>query len=70
MTEITLPDELTAQIENRIQHTDFQTVDEYVAFVLSEVVARTDHGTAGVDESTASRAEVQNRLKSLGYLEE
>ncbi|WP_380677929.1 hypothetical protein [Salinigranum sp. GCM10025319] len=70
MTEISLPDELTEQIENRIQHTDFESVDEYAAFVLSEVVTRADHGTAGADESAPSRAEVQNRLKSLGYLEE
>ena len=71
MTEITLSDDLAERIEQRIQHTEFESVDEYTSFVLSEVVTRAERETDNTEhETTASADEVENRLQSLGYLEE
>lgn len=73
MTDITLSDELTSRIDKRVRHTEFEDVDEYAEFVLAEVVTRVerdDEGLEPTDGSTASRDGVQDRLESLGYLEE
>ena len=71
MTEITLSDDLAERIEQRIQYTEFESVDEYTAFVLSEVVTRAERETDNTEhEPTVSADEVENRLQSLGYLEE
>jgi CO dehydrogenase/acetyl-CoA synthase beta subunit len=72
MTEITVPDEITDRIARRIDHTEFDSVDEYAEFVLSEVLTRVERDADGSqeDDPGASREEVQARLQSLGYLEE
>ena len=65
---IELPAELVARVERRLDRTDHDTADEYVAFVLAETLARveaaTDDDPVDVDES-----EVRDRLESLGYLD-
>ena len=70
MTDITVPEELANRIETRVQQTEFETVDEYAEFVLSEVVTRIERETDRSAESSTSREGVQERLESLGYLEE
>jgi hypothetical protein len=70
MTELTISDELAARIEDRIQQADFESVDAYAEFVLSEVVTRVERESEKTGETTASAEEVQSRLQSLGYLEE
>jgi hypothetical protein len=70
MSDVTLSEDVIERIERRIEHTDFDDVDDYAEFVLSEVLARIEHGTEETGEETASREEVQSRLQSLGYLEE
>jgi len=70
MTDITVPDALTDRIQARIQYTDFESVDDYVEFVLLEVINHVEHEEDETHESTVSDEEVQSRLQSLGYLEE
>ena len=69
MTNITVSDDLADRIESRIQHTNFDSVDEYAEFVLAEVVTSVEREGDDSHDSTASNDEVENRLKSLGYLE-
>lgn len=62
-----LSNELYSKIEGRVKDTGFGSVDEYVVFVLEEVL-----GEEGQEESTFSKEEeeeVKKRLKALGYLE-
>ncbi|WP_240451997.1 hypothetical protein [Halostella salina] len=68
--DITVSDDVAERIEDRIQYTDFESVDDYAEFVLSEVVTRAEREGDESRESTMSGEEVQNRLQSLGYLEE
>lgn len=70
MTDLTISDDLADRIERRIRGTDFDSVDEYGEFVLSEVLTRVERAGETTDESTTSREGVEDRLQSLGYLEE
>lgn len=66
--DVTLPARLVSRAERRLEYTTYESVDEYVAVVLRETLARveaeTDEQPADVDSD-----EVQDRLESLGYLD-
>lgn len=74
---IELPQELAAQLQDRVAASEeFSTVDEYVAYVLGQVLAQTAEAPAAPAEDSEKMenaddkaAQVQERLKSLGYLE-
>lgn len=61
-----LPGELYGKIEERVKATDFGSVDEYVEFVLEEVVKEEEEEKAFSEEE---EKEVKRRLKDLGYLD-
>ena len=64
---VVLPAELYGRIEERVTAGSFGSVDEYVIFVLEEVIKE-----EGEEERTFSEAEeeeVKKRLKALGYLD-
>ena len=63
---VLLPDELYSKIEERVKATDFGSVDEYVEFVLEEVVTEEEDEKAFSEEE---EKEVKKRLKDLGYLD-
>ncbi|WP_245758394.1 hypothetical protein [Halogeometricum limi] len=66
--QISLPEHILERVDARVPRTNFETRDEYVAYVLEEVLARVED--AGDDEyESVDEREVQSRLKSLGYLE-
>ena len=70
MTDLTISDDLADRISGRVERTDFESPDEYAEFVLSEVVTRVERTNEGGEPSEASREGVEDRLQSLGYLEE
>jgi Arc/MetJ-type ribon-helix-helix transcriptional regulator len=57
--------ELHKKIEERVKATGFDSVDEYVTFVLEEVLKEDEEKTA-LDER--DEEEVKKRLRALGYL--
>jgi Arc/MetJ-type ribon-helix-helix transcriptional regulator len=61
-----LPAELYGKVEERVKATDFGSVDEYVEFVLEEVVKDEEEERAFSEEE---EKEVKKRLKDLGYLD-
>ncbi len=61
-----LPAELYGEIEKRVSATDFGSVDEYVKFVLEEVVREEGEEKPFSEEE---EKEVKRRLKDLGYLD-
>jgi len=65
---VSLPVELYRKIEQRIAGTGFHSVDEYVAFVMEEVLK--EEGEAG-ERALSKEAEeqVKSRLRALGYLD-
>ncbi len=67
--EIKVPKEIIRKIEERIKGTEFKTVDEYVNFVLEEVVKETDEEEPEEVFSEEDEAKVKERLRALGYLD-
>ena len=66
--DVHLPAELYGRIEERVKVTEFSSVDEYVTFVLEEVLKEEAEET-GVAFSKEEEEEVKKRLRSLGYLD-
>ena len=67
-----LPAELYRRVEERVRISDFESVDEYVAFVLEEVLKAVSEEEGEEEEVSLSEEEeeeVKRRLRALGYLE-
>jgi len=65
---VELSREIVERVEHRLAYTVYDDVDEYVAVVLRETLARVE--TASDDEPVdVDEAEVRDRLESLGYLD-
>lgn len=65
---VEIPEDVYTQVRSRVDQTDFNSTSEYVSYILEEVLYYTDRQSetnSGVDE-----VEVEDRLRSLGYLEE
>ncbi len=60
---VSLPAELYSRVEERAKSTGFNSIDDYVAFVLEEVIK--DEGEAVI--SKEEEEEVKRRLRALGY---
>jgi len=65
---VSLSAELYGRIEERVRETGFGSVDEYVTFVLEEVLKEEGEETEAVF-SKEEEEEVKKRLRSLGYLD-
>ena len=50
----------------RISQDEFKSAEEYVSFVLTEVVK--DHEEPQIAYTKEEEEEIKNRLKSLGYI--
>ena len=65
---VSLPEKLYKEIEKRVESAGFTSVDEYVIFILEEVV-----GEESTEQSTSLSSEdeenIKKQLKSLGYLD-
>ncbi|MBI4302328.1 MAG: CopG family transcriptional regulator [Chloroflexi bacterium] len=62
---VSLPADLYRRIGERMSHADFLSVDEYVVFVLEEVLKEDE---TEVSFSEEEEEMVKKRLKALGYL--
>jgi len=63
-----LPTELYDRVRKRVEATNFASVDEYVIFVLSEVLKEDEDEEIALSDE--QEEEVKKRLRSLGYLDE
>jgi len=68
MREVKIPAEIYEKIEERIKETEFESVDEYVAYVLREVLASLEEEEEQVF-SEEEEEKVKERLRALGYLD-
>ncbi|MEE8403385.1 MAG: hypothetical protein V3R93_06495 [Candidatus Hydrothermarchaeaceae archaeon] len=65
MEEIKIPGPLYEKIAERVKGTEFESVEEYITFVLNEVITDQEEGPALTKEE---EEKVKERLKGLGYL--
>ena len=65
-----LPAELYGRIDERVHATEFRSVEEYVTFVLEEVLGGEEESEEKEPTfSEEEEEEVKKRLRALGYLE-
>ncbi len=62
---VALPLELYSRVDKRAKATGFSSIDDYVIFVLEEVVK--DEGETAINKE--EEAEVKRRLRALGYFD-
>lgn len=67
---IKISTELLNKIEKRIQDTEFKTAQDYISFVLEEVIKDDDDQEDNLEETFSEEDEekIKGRLKALGYL--
>ncbi len=63
-----LDDSVRQQLERRAERSEFESLEEYIAFVLRQV-ATPEPEIESVEVDVDREDEVRNRLESLGYLE-
>lgn len=66
--QVSIPDELYEKIEKNLEDFGFKTVDEYIVFVLEEVLKSDDSGEKQVF-SEEEEEMIKKRLRDLGYLD-
>jgi len=66
MTEedIKIPKELAERIGKHAEEAGFDSVSDYVTYILRQVVEKLDKG----GKSTKDEKEIEKELKTLGYL--
>ena len=64
---VPIPTELYDAIDQRVRETEFNSVEEYVTFVLEEVLK--DDDEEEIAFSPEDEEEVKKRLRALGYLD-
>ena len=68
-TVVELSPELVARVESRLPVGEFRSVDQYVCYVLREVLGQIE-ANEGEDELTSvDEDEIETRLQALGYLD-
>jgi len=68
LVEVKIPKSLYEKIKEHVEDSGFESVDEYVTYVLREVLANLE----GEEEEVFSEEEeekVKERLRALGYLD-
>lgn len=63
-----IPTETMERLERRVDDSEFETVEEYLGFVVQEVVTPRPE-IESIDDEDDRESEVRDQLKSLGYLE-
>jgi len=71
ITTIHLPKELAERIQRRLKESDFKNMDDYVAYVLSQILDEIEGASTPKTQEVFSKKEqgdVEDHLRSLGYM--
>ena len=66
--KIEIPVKIYKKIEERIKETEFKSVDEYVTYVLKEVLTSLEEEEEEVF-SEEEEEKIKERLRALGYID-
>lgn len=64
---IELPERLIQRVEDRLEYTEFESVEEYIAFAMEGLLRGVEERSAE-DEPLDMDGHVRDQLESLGYL--
>jgi Arc/MetJ-type ribon-helix-helix transcriptional regulator len=69
---VEVPGEVLSEVDQHVERTEFANRSEYVTHILEEVLYQIgeDDESGQDDETTVNERQVEERLKSLGYLNE
>lgn len=67
---VELPAEVVERVDERLPRTEFDSTEEYIAFVMEEVLARVEAEPDDEEFDTVDENQVKDRLESLGYLDQ
>jgi len=70
--KVEIESDLYKKIKKRVKKTEFKTVEEYVNYVLEEVIKQVeeeDQDTTDAAYSKEDEEKVKERLRALGYLD-
>lgn len=67
---IELPRRIVDRVEDRLPRTEWDNPEEYITYVMNEVLYHVEKETEDDDFEPVDEEEVKSRLKSLGYLNE
>nr|WP_237710134.1 CopG family transcriptional regulator [Pyrococcus sp. ST04] len=67
--EVKIPKSLYDRIKERVEETGFESVDEYVTYVLREVLASLEEEEEEEVFSEEEEEKIKERLRALGYLD-
>ncbi|WP_247009713.1 hypothetical protein [Halorientalis litorea] len=70
LESVDIPSELLLRIQNRVDYTEFEDANQYIIYVLEEVIHSTEQETELSHNSDVDEHQVEERLESLGYLNE
>lgn len=65
-----LPADILEQIEARVERTELEDASDYVTYVLEEVLHEVEEDADLRASDQVDEDQVEDRLKSLGYLDE
>jgi len=71
---VKIPSALAERVKRRLSGSDFKTIDEYVAYVVEQVVTELEGGEPPEAKpadnvfSKEDQASVEQRLRDLGYM--
>lgn len=64
-----IPERIVERVERRLPRTEWDEPEEYITYVMEEVLYRVEGETEDDDFEVVDEQEVEDRLKSLGYLD-
>lgn len=67
---VSLPAQVLSRFEARVQHSEFESVESYLEFLIEEVDHQLDQQEEAETGPAVDDSEVEDRLRSLGYLNE
>lgn len=65
--KVSIPESLYEKIEERVEGTEFESVNDYVEYVLREVVSEEEEEEEEFSEEDEEK--VRERLRALGYMD-
>lgn len=70
LESLQFPSDVLEQIEGRVERTGFEDASDYVTYVLEEVLHEVEEDADLRASDQVDEDQVEDRLKSLGYLDE
>lgn len=67
--KVSISHELYKRIKKRVEETGFKSVEEYIEYVLSEVLSDLKETKKEETFSKEDEEKVKDRLRALGYLD-